>query len=125
VTLADGDGRPTPADILDERREKDSSAGSHDDRDASYKRGREFVETFVAEFVTPGDHVYKTARRILLDIGEREQQERPGLGDSQAVGRTLAAHERDATPDDYLPGVSVSRWADSDRTTWRIEVSDA
>jgi hypothetical protein len=124
MTLADIDGRPTPADILDERREKDSSAGSHDDRDASYKRGREFVEDFVAECVAPGEHVYKTARRILLDIGEREQHERPGLGASQAVGRTLAAHERDATPDGYLPEVDVSRWADSDRTTWRIEVSD-
>jgi len=111
----------TPAEILAERRRRDCG-GSDDDRDASYERGREFVAEFVAEFVEPGDPVYRTARHILLDIGERKYQERPGMGDSQAVGRTLAALERGATPDDYLPHVSVSRWADADRTTWEIEV---
>ena len=86
--------------------------------DTSTDAGREAVREFV-------ETVRVRARRVLLETGRREPRQRAELGDTQAVGRTLAAMSRGVTPDDYLPHVDVSKWTevtDGGPTTWEIEV---
>jgi len=128
-------GEMTPAEALAAARDLGSDGDSGDGRDTSTDAGRAAVREFV-ETLEPGETVRVRARRIHVALGATPGArvstmtgrvfERGGA-DIQSIGRTLAAHARGVTPDDYLPHVSVSKWTevtDGGPTTWAIEVGD-
>ena len=117
-------GKMTPREALAAARDLGRDVDGCGGLDTSYDTGRETVREYV-EQLDAGDEVHVRARRVLLETGRREPRQRAEVGDTQAVGRTLAAMARGVTPDDYLPNVQVSKWTevtDGGPTTWSIEV---
>ena len=117
-------GEMTPAEALAAARDLGRETDHNTDLDTSTDAGREAVREFV-KTLESGETVRVRARRVLLETGRREPRQRAEVGDTQAVGRTLAAMARGVTPDDYLPHVDVSKWTevtDGGPTTWEIEV---
>lgn len=119
-------GEMTPHEALAAARDLGRDVEECGGLDTSYDSGREIVREYV-EQLAAGDGVHVRARRVLLETGHREPRDPAEAGDTQAVGRTLAAMARGVTSDDYLPYVQVSKWSDVSNggaTTWSIEVRD-
>ena len=119
-------GEMTPREALAAARDLGREVDDCGGLDTSYDTGREIVREYV-EQLDAGDEVHVRARRVLLETGHRQPGHRGDRGDTQAVGRTLAAMARGVTPDDYLPYVQVSKWSDVSNggaTTWTIKVVD-
>lgn len=117
-------GELTPAEALEAARKLGRDTEDSGGLDTSYDGGREIVREYV-DSLEPGAVVHARARRVLVETGRRKARSRAEAGDTQAVGRTLAAMARDVTPEGYLPHVDVSKWrevTEGGPTTWTIEV---